>query len=151
MTDEKLNSTATSNSTAVSMSSYSDNEKERSTHALDTEKDATTSNSKTPSVHEVLKHESSPVELKKTRSAKEVQAEELQRINTSAEGVEYPTGIKLGLISLALCLSVFLMALVSLDCVRGAIEEFLGTNTRTGQFDYCHSYSKNYGSIPLAG
>ncbi|PQE27354.1 putative DHA14-like major facilitator ABC transporter protein [Rutstroemia sp. NJR-2017a WRK4] len=116
MTDEKLNPSATSTSTAVSMSSYSDNEKERSTHAgagLDPEKDTTTttSNSKAPSVHEELKNETSPVELKKTRSAKEVQAEELQRINTSAEGVEYPTGVKLGLISLALCLSVFLMAL----------------------------------------
>lgn len=30
---------------------------------------------------------------------------------TSGEGIEYPTGVRLGLISLALCLSVFLMAL----------------------------------------
>ncbi len=37
---------------------------------------------------------------------------ELTRVMTSAEGVEYPTGVKLGLISLALCLSVFLIALV---------------------------------------
>ncbi|KUJ22299.1 putative HC-toxin efflux carrier [Mollisia scopiformis] len=36
---------------------------------------------------------------------------ELEKINTSAEGSEYPTGVTLGLISLALCLSVFLMAL----------------------------------------
>jgi MFS family permease len=36
---------------------------------------------------------------------------ELTRVMTSAEGVEYPTGVKLGLISLALCLSVFLIAL----------------------------------------
>ncbi|KAE8445029.1 hypothetical protein EG329_014035 [Mollisiaceae sp. DMI_Dod_QoI] len=36
---------------------------------------------------------------------------DLRKVNTSAEGVEYPTGVKLGLISLALCLSVFLMAL----------------------------------------
>lgn len=36
---------------------------------------------------------------------------ELHKVSTSAEGVEYPTGVKLGLISLALCLSVFLMAL----------------------------------------
>jgi hypothetical protein len=46
-----------------------------------------------------------------TSIAKEAQAE-LTKIMTSAEGVEYPTGVKLGLISLALCLSVFLMALV---------------------------------------
>jgi hypothetical protein len=37
---------------------------------------------------------------------------DLTKINTSAEGVEYPTGLKLSLISLALCLSVFLIALV---------------------------------------
>lgn len=48
----------------------------------------------------------------------EVRSEEIdggavEKINTSAEGVEYPTGLKLGLISLALCLSVFLIALVS--------------------------------------
>ena len=51
-------------------------------------------------------------ELKRVQSAKEAQ-EELTKIMTSGEGVEYPTGVRLGLISLALCLSVFLMALVS--------------------------------------
>lgn len=124
MTDEKLNPTATSKPIAVSMSSYSDNEKETSTNAgvrSDNEKETTTTttpSSKSPSVHEDLQHESSPVELKKTTSAREVQAEELQRINTSGEDVEYPTGIKLALITLALCMSVFLMALVSLNCAR---------------------------------
>jgi hypothetical protein len=50
--------------------------------------------------------------LGKVRSTtKEVQ-DELTRVMTSGEGIEYPTGVKLGLISLALCLSVFLMALV---------------------------------------
>jgi hypothetical protein len=49
-------------------------------------------------------------ELNPVMSAKEVQAE-LTRIMTSGEDVEYPTGVKLNLISLALCLSVFLMAL----------------------------------------
>lgn len=38
--------------------------------------------------------------------------DELTRVMTSGEGIEYPTGVKLSLISLALCLSVFLMALV---------------------------------------
>jgi len=55
----------------------------------------------------------SPVEEKhdlKVFSAKDAQ-EELTKIMTSGEGVEYPTGVKLQLISLALCLSVFLMAL----------------------------------------
>ena len=35
----------------------------------------------------------------------------LQQTRTREDGTEYPTGMKLGLISLALCLSVFLMAL----------------------------------------
>lgn len=52
------------------------------------------------------------VKLKKVMSAKEAQAE-LNRVMSTGEGVVYPTGVKLGLISLALCLSVFLMALVS--------------------------------------
>lgn len=64
-----------------------------------------------PSIHEGDNED--PIELKKTKSAAEVQQEELNRVMTSAEGVEYPTGLKLQLISLALCLSVFLMALVS--------------------------------------
>lgn len=53
-------------------------------------------------------------ELHRVKSSKEAAAE-LQKVLTSGEGVEYPTGMKLGLISLALCLSVFLMALVSIS------------------------------------
>jgi hypothetical protein len=49
-------------------------------------------------------------ELKKVMSAKEAMAE-LNRVMTSGEGIEYPTGISLHLVSMALCLSVFLMAL----------------------------------------
>ncbi|KAF7166397.1 hypothetical protein CNMCM5623_000085 [Aspergillus felis] len=43
-------------------------------------------------------------------SAKEKLVEP-SKVMTTGEGVEYPTGIKLGLVTLALCLSVFLMAL----------------------------------------
>jgi len=50
-------------------------------------------------------------DLHKVKSAKEVQ-EELNRVMSSGEGIEYPTGLRLTLIVLALCLSVFLMALV---------------------------------------
>ena len=49
--------------------------------------------------------------LQHVATGKEAEGD-LKRINTSPEGSEYPTGVKLGLISLALCLSVFLMALV---------------------------------------
>jgi hypothetical protein len=41
-----------------------------------------------------------PLHLKKTISAKDAQAE-ITKIMTSGEGIEYPTGIKLHLISLA--------------------------------------------------
>jgi hypothetical protein len=37
---------------------------------------------------------------------------DLKQVQTSESGIEYPTGLRLNLISLALCLSVFLMALV---------------------------------------
>jgi hypothetical protein len=37
---------------------------------------------------------------------------ELKQIKTSETGIEYPNGTKLALITLAICLSVFLMALV---------------------------------------
>ena len=55
-------------------------------------------------------HENKEAELQKTMSVAEAQ-KELSRVMTSGDGVEYPTGLKLNLISLALCLSVFLMAL----------------------------------------
>jgi len=58
----------------------------------------------------VPSHKNEVQSLKKVMSAAEAQAE-LSKIMTSGDGVEYPTGIKLNLISLALCLSVFLMAL----------------------------------------
>jgi hypothetical protein len=35
----------------------------------------------------------------------------VEAVNTREDGTEYPTGLKLGLIALALCLSVFLVAL----------------------------------------
>ncbi|KAL3423692.1 major facilitator superfamily transporter [Phlyctema vagabunda] len=61
--------------------------------------------SKSPSLHD------EKPELHRVQSAREVAAAELQKVMTSGEGIEYPTGVKLGLISLSLCLSVFLMAL----------------------------------------
>ena len=48
--------------------------------------------------------------LGKVLSAKDAMAE-LNKVMTSGEGIEYPTGARLNLVSLALCLSVFLMAL----------------------------------------
>lgn len=76
-------------------------------------REATRSPSPTPSLSLQEKEEGENEErlaLKKTMTAKEAQAE-LDKTMASGEGIEYPTGTKLGLISMALCLSVFLMAL----------------------------------------
>lgn len=54
--------------------------------------------------------ETKQADLSKTMSAKEAMAE-LNRVMTSGEGIEYPSGTRLNLVTLALCLSVFLMAL----------------------------------------
>lgn len=50
-------------------------------------------------------------ELTKQVTAKSVSGDDVQQVRTREDGTEYPTGMKLGLITLALCLSVFLMAL----------------------------------------
>lgn len=51
------------------------------------------------------------VELTHQVTARSQTANTLRETLTREDGVEYPTGLKLGLISLALCLSVFLIAL----------------------------------------
>ena len=48
-----------------------------------------------------------------TEAEKSEIGHDLKQIQTSESGIEYPSGLRLNLISLALCLSVFLMALVS--------------------------------------
>ncbi|KAM0314635.1 hypothetical protein ACHAO8_004469 [Botrytis cinerea] len=112
MTDEKLPPT-TSASISSSSTTHEKSDAEQATLAREAMKtDAEVSGKplgKTPSVHDG--DNDNPIELKKTKSAADIQQEELNRVHTSAEGVEYPTGVKLQLISLALCLSVFLMAL----------------------------------------
>ncbi|KAI0378099.1 putative efflux pump [Hypomontagnella monticulosa] len=50
-------------------------------------------------------------ELAKHSTAHSRNGEPMHQIQTREDGTEYPTGLKLGLITLALCLSVFLMAL----------------------------------------
>ena len=71
-------------------------------------------------------------------TTKDVQ-DEITRVMTSGEGVEYPTGVKLGLISLALCLSVFLIALV---CVaRISLQIHVLILLVLGQHHYRHGYS----------
>jgi MFS family permease len=88
-------STSTTSNSALS----SITEKETTVEGRETTQEV----SKSPALNE-------KPELQSVKSAKEAEIE-LQKIMTSGEGVEYPTGVKLGLISLALCLAVFLMAL----------------------------------------
>jgi hypothetical protein len=66
-----------------------------------------------PTVSKAAGRVSTDSGLRKVHSTTTKDAQdELTRVMTSGEGIEYPTGAKLTLISLALCLSVFLMALV---------------------------------------
>jgi hypothetical protein len=105
MTDAKQESSKMEETASSSLSSPAASFKEKTLEAEQSTREATRSPTPAPSV----RAEVAP-ELKKVVSAKEAQAE-LTKIMTSGEGVEYPTGVKLNLISLALCLSVFLMAL----------------------------------------
>jgi hypothetical protein len=100
-----------------------------------------------PTVSKAAGRASTDSGLRKVHSTTKDAQDELTRVMTSGEGIEYPTGAKLTLISLALCLSVFLMALV---CAVLSILADICVNTLViGQHHYCHRYSKNHGSIPL--
>jgi hypothetical protein len=107
MADEKHDRKMDSNmdDTASSLSNRSATLTEKHLETEQSTREATRSPTPVPSV----RAEVTP-ELKRSVSAKDAQAE-LTKIMTSGEGVEYPTGMKLNLITLALCLSVFLMAL----------------------------------------
>ncbi|KAI9650269.1 MFS sugar transporter [Ciborinia camelliae] len=112
MTDEKLPPTTSASSTSSS-TFHKESDAGKAVMAREDMNPDIESGEKQPetirSIHEG--ENENPIELKKTKSAAEVHQEELNRVMTSVEGIEYPTGVKLQLISLALCLSVFLMAL----------------------------------------
>lgn len=103
MTDEKGTAMDDKAST-YSMSSPSLTEKGSAVETSQSTREATRSPSPVPAPIE------EEPQLKKVMSVAEAQAQ-LSKVMTSGEGIEYPTGVKLNLISLALCLSVFLMAL----------------------------------------
>jgi hypothetical protein len=63
-----------------------------------------------PSTHETEQNDRSKVNEVQSTTA-EAQNESNGSVTSEEDGVEYPTGLKLNLISLALCLSVFLIAL----------------------------------------
>lgn len=85
--------------------------------------------------------------LGKVHSTTKEAQDELTRVMTSGEGIEYPTGMKLTLISLALCLSVFLMALVCAILICSQI--YALTRMAIGQHHYCHGYPQDHRSVPL--
>ncbi|KAG0650946.1 Aspyridones efflux [Hyphodiscus hymeniophilus] len=104
--DEKHESKMEDTACSVSSHSATLHDEEKKLEAEQSTREATRSPSPVPFEEDHgLKQVTS-----KAMSAKEAQ-EELTKVMTSGEGVEYPTGMKLNLISLALCLSVFLMAL----------------------------------------
>jgi len=52
-----------------------------------------------------------PESLARTQTAKTENGEPMQQVMTREDGSEYPKGMKLTLITIALCLSVFLISL----------------------------------------
>ena len=90
------------------------------------------------SVHEPSTEEKEP-EVNEKRNSK------ASNSGDDDDDFEYPTKWKLAIITLALCLSVFCMALVSF-IVR--LDIALTTRlTSTGQHDHCNSYSSHHRSV----
>ena len=95
-------------------------DEEKSTVPSLNEKDAETSREPPVPVSVTERVEEQPTEHYNYKEELHTEAEkadvghDLKQVQTSESGVEYPTGLRLNLISLALCLSVFLMALVGL-------------------------------------
>jgi hypothetical protein len=84
----------------------------------DFEKDRASSRDREETILPATKDETAPetgsdgIDLAKAATAaSQAHGQSLKEIQTREDGTEYPTGMKLGLINLALCLSVFLMAL----------------------------------------
>ena len=65
---------------------------------------------------------------------------------TRHDGQEYPKGMKLYLITLALCLAVFVMALGTFDFLRGLALALTHISCR--QLYHCHSDPKNNRRLP---
>jgi hypothetical protein len=63
-----------------------------------------------PSASELAENANAGSDVEK--DANEPNETKLEQVFTREDGVEYPTGVRLGLVMLALCLAVFLLALV---------------------------------------
>jgi hypothetical protein len=95
--------------------------------------------------------------IKTATTASNTHGHSLKETQTREDGTEYPTGVKLGLINLALCLSVFLMALGMYNLIsrwlvysdKAAPRTLLGALRLTDffanrQFHYCHCHPQDY-------
>jgi hypothetical protein len=85
---------------------------EKASEAEDSAREGSPSPTLEPTVSNATARVSTDSGMRKVHSTTKQAQDELTRVMASGEGIEYPTGVKLSLISLALCLSVFLMALV---------------------------------------
>ncbi|KAE9381430.1 putative HC-toxin efflux carrier [Stipitochalara longipes BDJ] len=106
--------TMTYDSASDTLKSASPSVNEKAREAEDSVREGTQSPTPDPEPTNISNKEarvSTDSGLRKVHSTTKDVQDELTRVMTSGEGIEYPTGVKLSLISLALCLSVFLMAL----------------------------------------
>lgn len=92
------------------------------------------------SVHEKATDEKEP-EVNEKRNSKVSNSEE-------EDDFEYPTKWKLAIITIALCLSVFCMALVGLTNSYTAFR--IARLTMTGQHNHCNSHSSHHRSVQSA-
>jgi hypothetical protein len=121
---------------------------EKAGEAEDSLREGSQSPTPEPTVSNANARVSTDSGMRKVHSTTKEAQDELTRVMTSGEGVEYPTGVKLSLISLALCLSVFLMALVRAVLLFSQIH--VQILMVIGQYYYCHGYSQDHRSVPFS-
>lgn len=85
----------------------------------------------------------------------EVTVTEVSPAADAEDESEYPAAWKLGLITIALCLSVFCLALVRnlawpILRLLSSSPSFVLIINSSGQYHYCYSHSSNYGSVSQA-
>ncbi|OTA69676.1 putative efflux pump [Hypoxylon sp. EC38] len=99
----------------ASISSISDRAKgEKALSSLDESSDSSSSIAKVEDSEPIAitsSNQEKPQTLDRHTTVQSRHGDSIRQIQTREDGTEYPTGLKLGLITLALCLSVFLMAL----------------------------------------
>ena len=93
---------------APSTASVSDMEKD---DGLRSDRETVRETEDAPAADETVRDDEKHNDLAKAPTSASQAGHSIKTTPTRDDGTEYPTGVKLGLISLALCLSVFLIAL----------------------------------------